>query len=232
MSVPRFRRGSWASPTGGRRPTGGVTVCWAAKGGSGTTVVVAALALTMERPVMVVDLAGDLPAVFGLPEPGTPGVHDWMRSDADAAQLADLAVDVVPDIELLPSGTTPVARDHPRWRELAGALTADQRAVVVDAGTGPPPAGLVDDDARSLLVTRGCYLALRRAAVLDHRPSGVLLIGEPGHALGGIDVEIAVGAPLIATVRIDPAVARAVDSGLLATRLPRAISRELRGAIA
>jgi Cellulose biosynthesis protein BcsQ len=230
MPVPRFRNGSWMSSRRGR-PDRGLTVCWAAKGGSGTTVVVAALALTIERPVLVVDLAGDLPMTFGLPEPGTPGVHDWLRCDADTGQLGVLAIDVVAGVELLPAGSPPVARDHPRWHELAEALAADERVVLVDAGTGPPPAALVDD-ARSLLVTRGCYLALRRAALLEHRPSGVVLVGEPGRALGGVDVEISVGAPLLAIVRIDPAIARAVDSGLLATRLPRTIGRELRGAIA
>ena len=45
--------------------------CWALKGGVGTTVVTAALGLTLHRAgrdVLLVDLAGDLPAALGLPE--------------------------------------------------------------------------------------------------------------------------------------------------------------------
>ncbi len=72
----------------------------------------------------------------------------------------------------------------------------------------------------SLLVTRACYLALRRAADPPLRPSGVVLVTEPGRALDRTDVEQVVGAPVRAEVAFDPAVARAVDAGLLASRLP------------
>jgi hypothetical protein len=40
-------------------------------------------------------------------------------------------------------------------------------------------------------------------------------------------VEDCVGAPVVAEVSVDPQVARAVDAGLLATRLPRGLAREL-----
>jgi hypothetical protein len=43
-------------------------------------------------------------------------------------------------------------------------------------------------------------------------------------------VEAAVGAPVVATLTLDPAVARAIDAGLLAARLPRLIQRQLRDA--
>ena len=75
-----------------------------------------------------------------------------------------------------------------------------------------------------------CYLALRRAVALEARPSGVVLIEEPGRALRARDVEAAIDAPVVATLALDPAVARAVDAGLLAARLPRLIQRELRNA--
>ena len=42
------------------------------------------------------------------------------------------------------------------------------------------------------------------------------------------DVERCLGAPVVATVSVDPAIARAVDAGLLAARLPWVIGRELR----
>jgi hypothetical protein len=55
----------------------------------------------------------------------------------------------------------------------------------------------------------------------------VVLLAEPGRALTRADVEDCVGAPVVAEVAVDPQVARAVDAGLLATRLPRALAREL-----
>jgi len=64
-------------------------VCWSAKGGSGTTVVAAALALLRaeSRSTVLVDTGGDLPAALGIAEPAGPGIADWMASpaaDADA----------------------------------------------------------------------------------------------------------------------------------------------------
>jgi CO dehydrogenase nickel-insertion accessory protein CooC1 len=48
-------------------------VCWSVKGGSGTTVVASTLALVhaaqSSRGALIVDLAGDVPAVLGLAEP-------------------------------------------------------------------------------------------------------------------------------------------------------------------
>ncbi len=221
-----------------------VTLCWAAKGGSGTTVVAAALALSSKRPSLLVDLDGEIPAVLGLPEPDRPGVADWLGSEAPPDQLANLMVDVGPQTWLLPwrSGTRHSATPPPsaarndastdRWDELGRWLhdwsTHGDCDVTVDAGTGEPPAGLVAHADRSLLVTRPCYLSLRRAVHAATRPTGIVLVDEPGRALSQRDVEHALGVAVEATVSLDPAVARAVDAGLLATRLPRVIARELR----
>lgn len=207
-----------------------VTVCWAAKGGSGTSVVTAALALTAPPPVVLVDLAGDLPLVLGLPEPGGPGVHEWLASDAPAAQLHDLTIGATDEVVLLPAGTARATAGRDRWDELVSALGSDDHTVLIDAGTGPPPADLHQLADRTLLVTRACYLALRRAITSPLRPSAVVLVSEHGRALRTVDVETAIGAPVVASVAIDPAVARAVDAGLLTARLPRIMQRELRGA--
>ena len=55
-------------------------LCWSAKGGSGTTVIAAALGLVLShhRPTLLVDLGGDAPAALGMAEPSGPGVHDWL----------------------------------------------------------------------------------------------------------------------------------------------------------
>ncbi len=207
-----------------------LTLCWAAKGGSGTTVVVAALGLSVEPPVLLVDLDGDLPSVFGLAEPSLPGVHDWVLSDASPDRLFDLAIPVVAGVSVVCAGLVRAPADAERWQALGVALGAQRATVVVDAGTGSPPERLLGAADRSLLVTRACYLALRRAVALETRPSGVVLLAEPGRALRAHDVEAAIDAPVVATVALDPAVARAVDAGLLAARLPRLIQRELRNA--
>jgi hypothetical protein len=206
-----------------------ITICWAAKGGSGTTVVAAARAIAVAEPTLLVDLDGDLPAALGVTDPDRPGVHDWLASDAAADRLAGLEIPLGPTRALLPTGRAgrPVTD---RWPDLATHLRLDRREVIVDAGTGAPPAALLDVADHAWLVTRACYLALRAAVQLPCRPTGVVLVDEPGRALTAADVEAALGAPVIATVLLDPAIARAVDAGLLVSRLPSAFRRCLRRA--
>lgn len=206
-----------------------ITLCWAAKGGSGTTVVAATLALSNPEPTLLVDLAGDLPAVLGIPDPASPGVYDWAASPAAADRLGVLALDVGPSTQLLPSGARQ-AVDPVRWELLAGHLRADRRQVVLDAGTGDPPGALLRAADRAWLVTRPCYLSLRAAVRQVARPSGVVLVEEPGRALDAADVQSALAAPVVATLLVDPAVARAVDAGLVVSRLPAGYRRRLRSA--
>jgi hypothetical protein len=82
----------------------------------------------------------------------------------------------------------------------------------------------------SLLVLRPCFLALRRAMRAPIRPTGVVLVVEEGRALTTPDVEDVLGVPVQAAVSVTAQVARAVDAGLLASRLPRTLERELRHA--
>jgi hypothetical protein len=206
-----------------------VTVCWSAKGGSGTTVVAATLALASPSDSLLIDLDGELPAVLGLPEPAGQGIADWLACDAPPAALVDLTVEVNRTTQLVPRGSRPVDRHSLRWADVGGWLAERPYAVIVDAATGDPPNPL-GEIGRTLLVTRACYLALRRAVATPWRPDGVVLVAEPGRALRGPDVERAIGAPVVAAVSLDPAVARAVDAGLLSARLPRLLQRELRGA--
>jgi hypothetical protein len=216
-----------------------VTLCWAAKGGSGTTVVATALALSSPRPSLLVDLDGEIPAVLGLPEPDRPGVAEWLSSDASADHLAELLIDIGPRTWLLPwQNATYDSRhqyvdDHGvRWALLGDWLHdwSNQWGcdVTVDIGTRMPPEPLATRSDRSLLVTRACYLSLRRAVRSAVRPTGVVLVDEPGRGLGQRDIEHALGVPVEAVVSLDPSVSRAVDAGLLAGRLPRVMTRALR----
>lgn len=214
---------------------------WSVKGGSGATVVAAALAVGSSRrhgATILVDLCGDAPAALGLAEPDGPGVRDWLSSPhSDAEALARLRVPVADDLTLLPCGTAQAAPwSAHRGAELADALHALRSRVVVDAGRcgGPAEADcqqdLVAELARrgtSLLVTRACYLALRRAVRSELRPDGAVLVAEPGRSLGTADVADVLGVPVTARVDLDATVARAVDAGLLLRRPPRRLERAL-----
>lgn len=204
-----------------------LTICWAAKGGSGTTFTAAALALASDTPTVLVDLDGDLPLVLGVDDNDRAGVTDWLDSTAPAERFDRLEIPLGASCTLVPRGTGPLDRRSPRWARLAAALAARPGRVVVDAGTGDPPAGLCAVADAVLLVTRPCYVALQRAGRSAVRPTGVILVDEPGRRLRAADVEHTVGAPIVATLLLDPKIARAVDSGLLVSRLPRDCVRQL-----
>jgi hypothetical protein len=183
---------------------------------------------------LLVDLAGDAPAVAGLADdPSTPGVSEWLQEGplVPADGLARLEIAVGRGVALLPRGRGPLAAE--RAHALAAVLASDPRPVVVDAGviTGDSVAAVVAASAPdSLLVTRSCFLALRRALVAPIRPSAVVLVIEEGRALTASDIETVLGAPVRAQVMITAQVARAVDAGVLVSRLPRSLERELRDA--
>lgn len=206
-----------------------LTICWAAKGGSGTTVFVAASALSTTTPTVVVDLAGDVMAAFGIPEPDGPGVHDWLRSESPADRLARLEHRITDHATVIAAGRSDGPID-PRWFELAAHLRTDERRVIVDAGTGRPPDALLAAADETLLVTRACYLSLGHAVAAGVVPTGVVLIDEPGRSLRPADIERSLGAPVVSTSLLDPAIARAVDAGLLASRLPGQWRRQLKRA--
>lgn len=203
-----------------------LTVCYSPKGGQGCTTVTAALALA-QRGSRLIDTTGDLPAVLGLPEPSGPGICDLLADDHALEVAAIERLDANPCLlSLVTAGSTPAAAvpEH-RWAELAATLTADRGAWFLDAGTNPAAASVAA--GRKLLVVRNCYVALRRAVAHPARPDGVVLVTEPGRALAVSDVEAVLTAPVVAEIAIDPAVARTIDAGLLAARLPRALARSL-----
>lgn len=218
-----------------------ITACWSVKGGSGTTVVAAALASLAARHesegVLLVDLAGDLPALLGVSSEG-PGLGDWLLAgdEVPSDALSHLEISAPGGIHVLASGRLDghgeTAACPGRAEVLAALLGLDPRRVIVDCGTQPTGAALAlaAEAPQSLLVLRPCYLALRKALATPVRPTGVVLVNEAERALGRRDVEDALGVPVCATVSIDPAVARAVDAGVLHLRLPRSLEKALRHA--
>lgn len=213
--------------------------CWSAKGGVGTTVVASTLSLLLARQpghqVLLVDLAGDVPAVLGLTEALGPGVTGWLAAgpDVPADAIGRLVVPATEHLDVLPRGDGDLA-DVARVEVLAALLAQRSHTVVVDAGLvrdGAPGSDaarvLASAADHSLLVLRPCFVALQRAVAAPMRPSGVVLVSEPGRSLGVHDVEATLRVPVRAEVLVDPAVARAVDGGLLASRLPRPLARSL-----
>lgn len=209
-----------------------LVACWSSKGGSGTTVVAASLAVLLSRRpegALLADLAGDAAAALGLPQPPGLGLSEWLAAGAEVPvdALARLEVAAAPGLALLPRGDG--ALNPERAEVLTALLASDARPVVADCGADPAGAALAvaAGATRSVLVTRACFLSLRRALAAPLRPSEIVLLTEPGRSLTRVDVEDCIGAPVVAEVAVDPAVARAVDAGLLASRLPRGLVREL-----
>ncbi len=212
--------------------------CWSPKGGSGTTVVSTALGLILagtKGAALLVDLAGDVPATLGLPEPDGPGLSEWLAAGPEVPDdaLSRLEVGAASGLRLLPQGSGDVpAATSGRSEALLAALSVERRPVVADCGRASDGVTLAmaAGATLSLLVLRPCYLALRRALAAPLRASGVILVGEEGRSLGRRDVEEVLGIPVRAEVAFDPAVARAVDAGLLSRRVPRGLERSLRRA--
>ena len=174
-----------------------LVACWSVKGGAGVSVVAAALAhrlATEQGEALLVDLGGDQPDIVGVPAHHRAGVTDWLAADdggePDGPSRAE--VPLAAGVSLLPRG-----EGCPRVGERAEALLAllarDRRPVVVDCGV---PLGHGHDGAehlaalaaagatRSLLVLRPCLVSLRRALAAPVRPSGLVVVLEPGREIG------------------------------------------------
>lgn len=172
------------------------------KGGSGCTTVACAFALAIaaqdDTHVLIVDWGDDVAACLGAPEPA-----DEMT-----------ATSVKDNVSIM---------SHRGWNlTLADNLDGNFPIVVHDFGNKPTPEMLNMAD-EYMLVTRSCYMGLRQAVKHDLGGCGVVVVMEPGRALSVRDIERAVTLKCVAEVVYDPAVARAIDAGLLACRSPESI---------
>ena len=90
-------------------------VCWSVKGGSGTTVVAAALALILaqrhEAGARLIDMSGDTPSALGMSEPASEGISEWLSATdhpgADA--LNNLMLPVSAHLGVIPRGRNPTS---------------------------------------------------------------------------------------------------------------------------
>ena len=178
------------------------TVFYSLKGGQGTTTAACGYALlkSQQHPVLLIDLAGDCPAALGMSEP-------FKNGTARATETLFVHVGM----------PEPDSREWQAWDE-----------IIIDAGVIHTQAEMSKIRiGRMLLVTKACYMAARRGVALGTSPDGIILFEEPSRALGMRDMERCLGANVIACIAYDPAVARCIDAGLLATRLPRNLSKNL-----
>lgn len=197
-----------------------ITVFYAMKGGSGTTVTAALAAITNPDHTLVVDLGGDMADALGRQAP-PPTLDDWLLDVSLAdTPLDDLIIEVDASTRLLPaSRRIDLSAGSARQRQsFHDWLSHHHASVVVDAGTGIPHVNLVEQADQILAVTRPCYLALMKAARTGFRPDGVVVVRERGRALGDSDIERAFNASILGTIDQDPAIARLADAGLLSVR--------------
>ena len=208
---------------------------WSPKGGSGTSVVAATLALVSAArgKTRLADLGGDQPAILGLPPlTSLATLVDWLGAGPSTPTewLDDMAVPVVPGLSLLPGGPATRSASPEAGAALAVALR-DGGVTVVDVGSGADDAdgagrAVVDVADTTLVVVRPCYLALRRA-VADARlgsSAGAILVQEPGRALDVDDVAAVLGLPVVGRFPVRPEIARAVDAGVLRDHLPASLA--------
>ena len=209
-----------------------LVACWSSKGGAGTTVVAAALALLLAAPRRRRRAARrpgrrrarrPRPA----PSPTGPGLAGWLAAGADVPRRRARPARGARRpraSRLLARGPGPLAdRRGPRCSPRCSPPTPGR--VVVDCGT--------DAARRAPLARRRRRhpVAARHPAVLPRRCAG--RVARPLRPPGSCCVDRAEPALTRARRRgrarraggrrgrVDPAVARAVDAGLLATRLPR-----------
>lgn len=224
-----------------------LTICRSSKGGSGTSTVTAGLAVLtalhhFEPPQvercnpaspLVIDLAGDLPAILGVAYP-TSGLAEWLTRFVDH-DFSDLVITCGRSLRLMSSGSFALPdASSALWNRLA-AIVHDEinkgHQVFIDCGTQPIPESLLQkktpESQRILLILRPCYLALRRAMSHSDDADGIVLITGGGRVLTRRDVESVLGVPIVAEVPLDPDIARRVDSGLFHSRLPKVLTANL-----
>lgn len=206
-----------------------LTIYLSPKGGSGTTTVAAAHALANAQThgkAVLIDMCGDAPAVLGMPETQEPGLNDWLAEGQSAGALELLSLGTAIDGLLVIHRGARFVSGAPRWDALVRALAEWDHPVVIDAGTNYIPDELRQSADKVLLVTRQCYLSLRRATAMP-APHGVVVVKEDSRALTVKDVENVLGVPVVVTIPVDPAIARAIDAGVLPQRHSELFARHL-----
>lgn len=194
--------------------------------------------------VLLVDLGCDIADILGCDNSTSVGLAEWSRSEPrDIDALERICTPVGSGITLLRRGQGSFGIPPADLVEELRYLGQD---VVLDLGTIISPddaansfssqdisqtcaqshdaywrAELLDCVDIDLLVTRNCYLCLKRFKELGRSAGSVVLLRERGRSISCADVEIVAKANAVAEIDIDQRVYRCVDAGLLSARLPK-----------
>ena len=207
------------------------TIFSSPKGGSGTSVAAASLAIVSSSTTrtLLVDLAGDQAAILGLPEPPV-GLSDWVN-EMTHHNFDEILIDCNNNLFLAPSGSINFdILTANAWKNLSQALARkvdDGFNIIIDFGTEEMPLALSRLPHQHYIVTRPCYLSLRRAVNLEESFSGVIVIHEPDRVLTISDIESVLKLKCVAEVPYSREISRRVDSGLLKSRLPMSLQTAL-----
>ena len=215
-----------------------LVVCWSPKGGSGTSVIATGLAIVDSRSTtkpsndartVIIDLAGDVPAILGIEDP-LVGLAEWI-SDPTAFDIRTLIVDQGTELGVLPRGRAALPESRSgAWSRVAvelANLSNSGSTIIVDAGRGPIPRELESAADHEYVIVRPCYLALRRARLIDHSSDAVIIVTEPDRALKQSDIARVLGLPVAATLDISADIARRVDAGIITSRPSTELTRAL-----
>lgn len=161
------------------------------KPGTGTSTVAALIALSSGVKTLIVDQSQsqDIDALLGL-----ASSHEPVRQ---VTNLVDL---VITDL-------------------IGVAFPSDYDLIVIDRGVAQQghTRSVLIDGAENYLVTRKCYLSLRKANKLVQH-DGVIIVDEEGRALTNKDVKSVLQTPIVGVVAYSAPLTRSIDSGLLPNR--------------
>jgi len=200
------------------------------KGGAGCSTFAAALALssTNQRATLI-DTQGDLPSLLGMTANGV-GVGELLKTDEfDPGIFGNLAHKVTDNVGLISRGNIALKDNISKLAvaRLLEALGSEDGIVIIDVGvpTSRWQRLLCEEElAMHVIVTRSCYLALRRAVHSNVSASGVIAFEETGRSLRLCDVSDVLGMSVIASVPVTASIARTIDAGIFATRRPQTLT--------
>lgn len=216
-----------------------VRIFWSLKGGQGTSVTAAIIALRHQfhhDSVLIIDFGGDIAPILGQRVESQVGLIDWFLSQSGPEALDQLVTPLLPQLSLLYSGTGVPAREatpfEDRWATLEAWLNHDGRVTIVDLGTLPGQPGQLGSlwvqlttwllqQYHTTLVTRPEYLSLRRYFEHDTIVDSLAILQTSTELLSAEDVADLCDRPVHFHIAIDETISHAVESGTLAT-LPAA----------
>lgn len=180
-----------------------------AKGGVGTSTVVALTALELEHrtnsaPIVIIEIgADDMTSILGR---ATRSLSDQLENyNPDSSRLI-IANDIRQGSGIVEVIDTVTGLMH----------TEEPPIFLIDNGTAP-----IEGGAYRFTVVSNDFLTLRRLMQGPAAGEALVLVEEESRALGKREVEDIGGMPILATIRRTQEMARAIDAGTLGLRHPR-----------